>query len=94
MNNQIQNQQNIETGWLEFHANVVAKDAPEIQRQEMRMAFFAGAMFLLTNVTQFGDDATADEISSHFKALTDEIDIWYLSTLQRLMSDDARRLNG
>jgi hypothetical protein len=28
--------------WLGFEDMVIAKDAPEIQRQEMRLAFYAG----------------------------------------------------
>lgn len=33
--------------WAQFEAKVMAPGAPELQRQEMRIAFYAGAMGLL-----------------------------------------------
>lgn len=40
----------LEAGWLGFRLAVVPPDAPPIQLDEMRMAFFGGAQHLLTSI--------------------------------------------
>lgn len=40
----------VETQWLSYREAVIAPNAPSIQLQEMRRAFYAGAKGLLTEV--------------------------------------------
>ena len=40
----------IEAGWRGLELLVVPKDAPDVQRREMRMAFFAGAQHLFSSI--------------------------------------------
>lgn len=40
----------IAAGWKGFELGVVDVDAPTIQRQEMRLAFFAGAQHLFASI--------------------------------------------
>ena len=40
----------IAAGWKGFELGVVPLDAPTIQRQEMRLAFFAGAQHLFASI--------------------------------------------
>lgn len=38
--------------WKRFARNVIAKDAPEVQKREMRRAFYAGAQAILFKVIE------------------------------------------
>ena len=40
----------IELGWLSLRAQVIPKDAPQTQLDEMRQAFFAGAQHLFGSI--------------------------------------------
>ena len=40
----------IELGWLLLRAQAIPKDAPQIQLDEMRQAFFAGALHLFGSI--------------------------------------------
>jgi hypothetical protein len=40
----------IETGWLSLRAMAIPKNAPDVQINEMRMAFFAGAQHLYASM--------------------------------------------
>lgn len=40
----------IEAGWIGMRLTVIAKDAPQAQLDEMRMAFFAGAQHLFGSI--------------------------------------------
>lgn len=40
----------IEAGWVALQMTALAPDAPEIQRREMRMAYFAGAQHLFGSI--------------------------------------------
>jgi len=51
----------IERGWLTFAEHVLPKDAPPIQRQEMRRAFYAGAGLLFENMTEAVGPADVSE---------------------------------
>lgn len=46
---------NIETEWKDFAAKVLPKDAPAIQRQEMRRAFFAGFQLSLAGLSDLSE---------------------------------------
>ena len=51
----------IEAGWVSLRLTAIAHDAPAIQLQEMRMAFFAGAQHLLGSIMSIldpGDEPT------------------------------------
>jgi hypothetical protein len=54
---------NIEDEWNGFAARVLPKDAPQIQRQEMRRAFFAGVHISLLGLSDLsaGDEDRAIE---------------------------------
>lgn len=55
----------IEGGWYGFDMLVIPKDAPEVQRKEMRLAFFAGAQHLFTSIMNVLDsdrEPTADDL--------------------------------
>jgi hypothetical protein len=46
--------------WTEFERRVIASDAPQIQRDEMRLAFYAGCATLIdveNEVASVDDDA-------------------------------------
>lgn len=45
----------IELGWLSLRAQVIPKDAPQIQLDEMRQAFFAGAQHLFGSLMTMPD---------------------------------------
>ena len=40
----------IELGWIGLRASAIAPDAPQLQIDEMRMAFFAGAQHLFGSI--------------------------------------------
>ena len=40
----------IEVGWLALRDQAIAKDAPQVQLDEMRQAFFAGAQHLFASI--------------------------------------------
>ena len=46
--------------WKFFEASVVPKNASSIQRQEMRRAFYAGAVSMLTMHLGLGDDSVSE----------------------------------
>lgn len=45
----------IEAGWLALRLKAMAPDAPPLQVQEMRMAFFAGAQHLFASIMDILD---------------------------------------
>jgi hypothetical protein len=48
-------------GWESFKAAVMPPDAPPVQIQEMRRAFFAGAWLLLTEMRAYMTDDVSEE---------------------------------
>jgi len=67
--------QHIRGGWEGFCLMVLNEDAPNIQVQEMKMAFFAGAAFLfhkITNEVSPDDEITPDDLKL-MTQLEDEI---------------------
>ena len=51
----------IQEQWNSFKLLVVPKDAPPIQRQEMRMAFYAGAEAMMRIQWAVGDEAISED---------------------------------
>ena len=45
----------IEAGWLALRAQAIPSDAPQIQLDEMRQAFFAGAQHLFSSIMSMLD---------------------------------------
>ena len=55
----------IEAGWIGMRIAAVAPDAPQIQLDEMRMAFFGGAQHLFSSIISIldpGDDETPADL--------------------------------
>ena len=48
----------IEAAWLSFERQVIPPTAPDVQRQEMRRAFYAGAQALFTGILGMLDPGT------------------------------------
>ena len=48
----------IEAGWQGLRIMAMPKDAPQIQIDEMRMAFFAGAQHLYSSIMSVMDEGT------------------------------------
>lgn len=46
----------LEAGWLSFRVMVIHPDAPQIQLDEMRTAFFSGAQHLFGSIMSFMED--------------------------------------
>jgi hypothetical protein len=65
----------IETGWRGFCAQVYPDGAPEIQLQDMRQAFFAGAAQAIGIVAKaFADEnLSVEECLLHMKSINDEL---------------------
>lgn len=51
----------IEAGWVSLRITALPADAPAVQLEEMRNAFFAGAQHLFTSIMAFLDVAAGDE---------------------------------
>lgn len=60
----------IEAGWTGFLAMVVPKDAPQIQKDEMRFAFFTGADHLFSSIMSTLD-ADAEPTAADVKRMDD-----------------------
>jgi hypothetical protein len=55
----------IEAGWASLRMMAVAPDAPQVQLDEMRMAFFAGAQHLFGSLMSFleaGEEPTETDL--------------------------------
>lgn len=59
----------IQRDWESFAAAVLPPGAPDVQRREMRRAFFGGAWAMLCEVRRIGDDSVSEE--DGVKALDD-----------------------
>lgn len=68
----------IETGFDALRALAIAKDAPQVQVDEMRLAFMAGAQHLWGSMMGFLDPGS-DETPADFRrmqSIQDELDRW------------------
>lgn len=54
----------IEAEWQGFEGTVLDKDAPRIQREEMRMAFFAGAWVVVCQAKRMGLPDVPEEVAT------------------------------
>lgn len=51
----------IQQEWEGFSASVLPKNAPQIQRDEMRQAFFAGAWTVVCQTIRIGEDDVSEQ---------------------------------
>lgn len=51
----------IRDGWLSYRRDIIPANAPAVQVQECRRAFYAGAHALLCIVTSLGDDSVPED---------------------------------
>ncbi|HEY9697075.1 MAG TPA: hypothetical protein V6D10_07415 [Trichocoleus sp.] len=58
--------------WQSFERAVMPKNASAVQRQEMRRAFYMGAVAMLNIMKRIGDDPLIDEEAG--SAILDSID--------------------
>jgi hypothetical protein len=59
----------IEAGWLSLRAMVVSPDAPPLQLEEMRMAFFAGAQHLFGSMMSILDPDAEEETEADLRRM-------------------------
>lgn len=55
----------VEAGWVGLRLAAIPEDAPKVQLQEMRKAFFAGAQHLFSSILSIldqGEEPTADDL--------------------------------
>lgn len=67
----------VEEGWLDFASSVMPANAGPAQRADMRNAFFAGALFLLTSlykVLEPGEESTDADVR-RIHAILDELEL-------------------
>jgi hypothetical protein len=63
--------------WAGFEAIVIPQDAPPIQTQEMRRAFYAGAASMLGLLYDISDEGVSDEAgSAMMEGWRDECDLF------------------
>lgn len=66
----------VEAGWVGFLIACKLKDAPSVQLEEMRRAFYAGSMHVFTSMLSFlepGQEAT-DKDMARMQKLSDELE--------------------
>ena len=51
----------IADAWTQFEASVLAPDAPDIQRSEMKIAFYGGANCTLQLLRQLGESDVSED---------------------------------
>lgn len=65
--------------WANFEAHVMPTDAGEVQRIEMRRAFYGGAHTVLERLLEIGcDDVTEDDGVEQLEAMRNEIDVFFV----------------
>jgi hypothetical protein len=77
----------IEAGFAIFAASVIPKDAPQVQRDEMLLAFMAGAQHVFASIVTAldpGDDATDADLR-RMDLLHQELERWAVRLKDRAM---------
>ncbi len=59
----------IQTFWEEFESVAIPAGASQIQRQEMRRAFYAGATAIMSIMVDISEGAVSDPSTAHEGAL-------------------------
>ena len=72
--------------WTEFSTTLVPVDAPAVQRESMRLAFYAGAEALFNSVMWAvgGDDCPSEVGEAYLTARTEEIKAFAMDLQARL----------
>lgn len=83
----------IEAGFVIFADAVISPTAPEIQREEMRLAFMAGADHLFSSIVNMVDDGSeipteADE--RRMDLINQELDAWRGRISERVQPSKGR----
>jgi hypothetical protein len=64
--------QKLETEWQDYSKTAIPINAPAIQRQEMRRAFYAGASAMFSLMTSIDDSMSDEEGAKVVEALQQE----------------------
>lgn len=82
----------VEAGFAAFAHFVIAKDAPAIQQQEMRLAFMAGAEHLFSSIMAIMDPGTepTDADLRRMDLISTEIDGWRAALSERVQPTQGR----
>jgi hypothetical protein len=54
-------QLNVRSGWFSYAERVLPSDAPSVQKQETRRAFYAGAAHALDVMLRLGEDDVSED---------------------------------
>lgn len=65
--------------WLDFNKKVIPRDASDVQRREMKAAFYAGIRGFLSEMTREGTLAPGDDV-------TEDDEKWMLA-IEKELSD-------
>jgi hypothetical protein len=60
----------VRDGWQSYAEKVLPKNAPAVQRQETRRAFYAGAMHLLSTMMDLGEPDVDEDAGAELLAAT------------------------
>jgi hypothetical protein len=74
----------LEAGWADFASKVIPAGAPEVQRREMKRAFFAGAFASIKGVILTLDETARETSRAHDRCRADQVH-------ERLVDEERRR---
>lgn len=83
----------IEAGWVSLRAQVIPPDAPQLQVDEMRMAFMAGAQHLFGSIMMIleeGEEPT-DADQHRMEQIHKELDEYYRELEARVKQGAKRK---
>lgn len=81
----------IEDGWIEYYRVVIPKNAGQVQKEETKRAFYAGAMQACYAVSKIGGkQVSLDSGANMFQALVDECVVFF----DNLKKDDKGVKDG
>jgi len=64
--------------WIQFAERILPEHASAVQRQEMRRAFYAGAMMLLMDLAELGDEDVSEDAGAEvLEATRREVEAFY-----------------
>lgn len=70
----------VRDGWQEYAEKILPKNAPLVQRQETRRAFYAGALHLLFTMLDLGEPDVDEDAGAEVLAATQrEIEAFIMS---------------
>ena len=66
----------MQKAWDDFDKQVVPKNAREIQRGEMKLAFYSGAFLMLNHTGEIADKYTEHQACHIIQGISDELDVF------------------